>query len=231
MERDLTIGKGAARRVIFVVVLCIMAGCSQNLYNLNDKTPLDVPPPQVQRPVGTIWPGENSANTLFADRKARHVNDIVTIIIAESSTGANNAKTTTSRDADTKANIGGAFQTGPDRTLLSKYDGGGGSKNSLKGDGATSRNSTLTGRISARVVKILSNGNLYIEGKRQLTINAEDQYLVVSGVVRPEDISIENTVASYSISDAKIFYTGKGVVDDKLRPGWLTRLVDWVWPF
>ena len=89
----------------------------------------------------------------------------------------------------------------------------------------------MTGRISARVVKILSNGNLYIEGKRQLTINAEDQYLIVSGVVRPEDISIENTVASYSISDAKIHYAGKGVVDDKLRPGWLTRLVDWVWPF
>jgi len=70
-----------------------------------------------------------------------------------------------------------------------------------------------------------------IEGRRQVRVNEEDQYIVLSGIIRPEDITSGNTISSQYVSDAQIFYTGRGVVDDKLRPGWLTRVVDWVWPF
>jgi flagellar L-ring protein precursor FlgH len=77
----------------------------------------------------------------------------------------------------------------------------------------------------------LENGNFIIEGRRQLTINAEDQYLIIRGMIRPDDITSDNTILSQYIADAKIVYTGRGVVDDKMRPGWLTRIVDWVWPF
>ncbi|MEQ8203568.1 MAG: flagellar basal body L-ring protein FlgH, partial [Smithellaceae bacterium] len=108
---------------------------------------------------------------------------------------------------------------------------GGTSSNSLKGAGDTTRSSKLSASISARVLKILDNGNLLIEGRRQLTVNAEDQYLVITGIVRPEDITAINTVASQYIADARILYTGDGVINDKMRPGWLTRVVDWVWPF
>jgi flagellar L-ring protein precursor FlgH len=108
---------------------------------------------------------------------------------------------------------------------------GGSSSNSLTGKGTTSRDSELQARITARVVEVLPNGNLNIEGKRRLAVNAEDQYIVISGTVRPEDITSDNVISSQYIADAKIVYTGKGVVDDKMRPGWLTRVVDWAWPF
>ena len=85
--------------------------------------------------------------------------------------------------------------------------------------------------MSARVMNILENGNFIIEGRRQVTVNTEDQYLILTGIIRPDDIATDNTILSQYLADAKIVYTGKGVVDDKMRPGWLTRIVDWVWPF
>ncbi len=216
--------------LIIVVVLYITTGCSQNLYNLQSP-PLEIPVEKTPPPTGTIWPGANSGNALFADKKARYVNDVVTITIAESATGANNAKTTTTRDSTTTAGLAGLTQTSPDLRLLSKYELGGSASNSMKGDGQTSRNSSLTGTITARVIRVLGNGNLVIEGRRQLTVNAEDQYLILTGIIRTEDITSENVIASANISDAKIYYTGKGVVDDKVRPGWMTRVLDWIWPF
>lgn len=190
-----------------------------------------VPDVKTQPAPGSTWPGGNSQNLIFSDRKARSVNDVVTILIAENSEGANNAKTETNRDATTTAGIAGITQATPDNTILSKYELGGSSTNSLKGEGKTRRDSNLTAKVTARVIRVLGNGNLVIEGRRLVTVNAEDQYMVITGLIRPEDITSDNTIASQYISDARITYSGKGVVDDKMRPGWLTRVVDWVWPF
>jgi len=85
--------------------------------------------------------------------------------------------------------------------------------------------------ISARVMEVLDNGNLSIEGRRQLTVNEEDQFIIITGIIRPEDITADNVIESQFIADARIVYTGKGVINDKMRPGWLTRILDWVWPF
>ncbi|HVO65630.1 MAG TPA: flagellar basal body L-ring protein FlgH [Syntrophales bacterium] len=217
-------------------VLIFTIGCSHNLY-VKAEHP-QITPPEIKRvPLpGTIWAGENSANSLFSDRRAQRVNDIVTIVVSESSVGGNNATTDTSRDTTTAAGV----------TSLLGYEGaildilrkgttsinvGGTSANSLKGAGKTSRDGNLTATISARIVKILGNGNFIIEGRRQVTVNAEDQYIILTGIIRPDDIATDNTIFSQYIADARIVYTGKGVVDDKMRPGWLTRVVDWVWPF
>lgn len=196
-------------------------------------------PPTVQRQepqMGSIWIGENAQNSLFVDRKARGIGDIVTIIVSESSTGNNKAGTDTSRDSSTDADITALL--GLETSILKRNENmggqikiGGSSSNSLSGSGNTSRGNTLVARITARVIRVMENGNLMIEGRRQVTINAEDQFIVISGIIRPEDITSDNLIASQYISDARILYTGKGVVNDKLRPGWLTRVVDWVWPF
>jgi flagellar L-ring protein precursor FlgH len=185
---------------------------------------------------GTIWAGENATNSLFADRRAKRVNDVVTIVVSENSVGGNNANTDTSRDTSTNANVTSVL--GFEAALLDllrkgtpSISVGGTSANSLKGVGKTSRDGNLTATMSARVMNILENGNFLIEGRRQVTVNAEDQYLIITGIVRPDDIASDNTILSQNIADAKIVYTGKGVVDDKMRPGWLTRIVDWVWPF
>ena len=97
--------------------------------------------------------------------------------------------------------------------------------------GATSRADTLTGTISTVVTEVLPNGDLRIEGKREVTVNSETQLMSISGIVRRVDVDTKNTVLSSAIADAKIEYSGLGVVDDVQRPGWLVRVLDWVYPF
>jgi flagellar L-ring protein FlgH len=217
--------------IFFLLVSCVP-------FQEVTKEDIYIPPPvQKTAPqMGSIWQGENAQNSLFVDRKARGIGDIVTIIISESSTGYNKAGTDTSRDSSTDAQISALL--GMETSILEANQNmggqikiGGTSANSLKGAGNTSRGNTLSARITARVIRVLENGNLAIEGRRQVTVNAEDQFIVISGIIRPDDITTDNLVASQYISDARILYTGKGIVNDKLRPGWMTRVVDWVWPF
>lgn len=228
-------------RHILIITLFIFfiwhTGCSRNLYVKSEPPVLTTIAEVKKEPVpGTIWPGANAKNSLFIDRRACQVNDIVTIVVSESAVGGNNASTNTSRDTSTTAGVTSflGFE-GAALDMLRKgtasIGAGGTSANSLKGLGKTSRDGNLTATMSARVIKILGSGNFVIEGRRQVTVNAEDQYLIVSGIVRPEDIASDNTILSQYITDARIVYTGKGVVDDKMRPGWLTRVVDWIWPF
>jgi len=231
-----------------ILFLFVIAGCSSNINMVKKDEFIPVPEEKISLPpTGSIWPGENAKNSLFTDNKARHVDDIITIVIDESSSGSNSANTTTGRDTSTLAGISALLgvdrqiaRSNSDLTdgadihtagLLPSIKIGGSSKNSLTGKGNTSRDGKLEAKITARVVKILPNGNLSIEGRRWLTVNAEDQYIVVSGIIRPEDITSSNVISSQYIADAKIVYTGKGVINDKMRPGWLTRVVDWAWPF
>lgn len=185
---------------------------------------------------GSIWSGENRFNMLFVDRKARNVNDIVTIIVQESSKGGNNASVNTSRSSSTDAGITSLL--GLDTSIIKSNANMGGeiriggfSENTMKGAGKTSRDGSLQAQITARVTQVFENGNLAIEGRRQLTVNAETQYIIITGVIRPEDITADNLVESQYIADARIVYTGNGVINEKMRPGWLTRVADWAWPF
>ncbi len=220
-----------------ILLAFIIAGCpSEQKISIR---PDEVVVPQIAKPqpaAGSIWPGENNNNLIFYGKKARYANDIVTIIVSETVAGGNKASTNTSKDTSTAAAITSLLGIenaiiGSNATMGGKIGLGGTSNNSLKGSGDTSRSSTLSASISARVLKVFDNGNLLIEGKRQLTVNAEDQYIIITGIVRPDDITGDNTVASQYIADARIMYTGDGVVNDKMRPGWLTRVVDWAWPF
>lgn len=232
-------------RIGLAVTLTLLCGCS-SLYGTYGTRPQDVRPEVRQQPIpvvikpvpsqGSLWPGENSRNMLFTDNKARYVNDIVTILIDESASGQNQAATNTSRDSKTNSGINALL--GVDTSILSKNPNmgasiavGGTSSNALKGTGDTSRGGRLTARLTARVVRVLDNGNLLIEGRRQLTLNAEDQYIVITGVIRQEDITAENLVLSSNMADARIVYTGSGVLTDKQHPGWMTRALDWGWPF
>jgi len=220
-----------------VLFLFVIVGCSSKL-NMATKLnmakrdePVSVPKEEIlySPSEGSIWPGENGKNSLFTDNKARHVNDIITIEIDEASSGNNSADTDTSKDTETSAGISSFF--GLEKYLSSSTQIGASSKNSLKGSGETSRDGELQAKITARVVQIMENGNLVIEGRRQLTVNAEEQYIIISGVIRPEDVTSDNVISSEYIADARIVYTGKGIADDKMRPGLLTRAVDWIWPF
>ena len=100
-----------------------------------------------------------------------------------------------------------------------------------QGTGTTQRSGALSAYMTARVVDVLANGNLFIQGNREVRVNHENQIITLSGIVRPRDISAENVIQSTYIADAQITYSGTGIVNDRQKPGWLTRVIDKVWPF
>ncbi|MCL5807296.1 MAG: flagellar basal body L-ring protein FlgH [Deltaproteobacteria bacterium] len=214
---------------------CSFYGTRPDAIQPQAKT-LPVPIVKPDHSPGSLWPGESGRNMLFTDNKARYVNDIVTIIIDESSSGQNQASTSTSKNSASNSDI--SAMLGLDTSIKNansnlggKLSVGGTSASTLKGAGDTSRGGKLQARLTARVVKVLDNGNLLIEGRRQLTLNAEDQFIVITGVIRSEDIMADNWVLSSNMADARILYTGSGVLTDKQHPGWMTRALDWGWPF
>jgi flagellar L-ring protein precursor FlgH len=171
----------------------------------------------------------------YADLKARNAGDIVTISIVESATASKNAATKTSRDSGLQASWTGLFDLIAQGITIHNEKIGSNHKidlaNNFDGSGQTTRSSSMTAYITARVVKTLSNGNLVIQGTRQVQVNDETQYIYVQGVIRPEDITQSNIILSTYVSDAVITLNGYGPVSDKQTPGWLMRIVDWVWPF
>lgn len=200
-----------------------------------------IPVQSATRPytAGSIWPGETTRNTLFQDLRARNIGDIVTIEISEKTSAIKEATTSTARkssdDIAVKKFLGMPLNFGMRNFLgmgqpfspeiQSSYD------SKFDGSGSTKRSGELSAIITTRVVEILPNGNLVIEGKKDTIVNNELQYIVLSGIIRPEDITEQNTVPSAQISDARIEYSGKGVVADEQSPGWLRRILDNFWPF
>lgn len=169
--------------------------------------------------------------TLFADHRARAVNDIVTIVVVEQSTQSRSANTTTSKSSSRTASLndfpGLALPTRNARAAANlKLDMAGAAEH--EGKGSIDRSDRLTAQIPARVVKVLDNGNLMIEGRRAVLVNDETQVATISGVVRPQDITGVNTVLSSQIADAEVQIVGKGVLAEAQRPGILYRLLDWL---
>ena len=185
---------------------------------------------------GSLWQDNGSLSELFIDPTARRIGDIVTIQIVESSKASNKATTNTARDSSISAGIDSFFgleqnfpSSGSFFSPFGKVKADFGS--SFKGDGATSRSGDLTAYITARVTEVLPNGNLYIMGSREVTVNNERQFITLSGLIRTRDISQGNVILSTYISDARIAYSGAGIIDDRQRPGWMTKILNTIWPF
>jgi len=102
---------------------------------------------------------------------------------------------------------------------------------STSGSGTTTRQGSMTGSIAAIIIEELPSGNFRIRGRRLVTINNEDQLMVVKGIIRKVDIGFDNTISSQKIADASIAYTGKGVISDEQNVGWMMRFFAWTWPF
>jgi flagellar L-ring protein precursor FlgH len=192
-------------------------------------------------PDGSLW---RDTVSLYEDRKARRVNDLLTILITESATATNTASTDANRSSTADyavANLFGAntefgIQTLP---LIKKmYPGlsftpsaSGNSTSTFAGKGDTARKGTLTATITAKVVEVLPNSNMVIESRKEVIVNNDKQIIVIRGIVRPDDISTANTVISANVADAQIYLVGDGVLDDKQSQGWLVRALDSIWPF
>jgi len=178
---------------------------------------------------GSIW--RASQPGLFEDLRAARVGDILTVVIDEESKGQG--------DATTKLNKESSFNTGISELLglvaafsrtypdlnpesLVKMLG----ESDFAGDGATSRTGKLEAKIAARVKQVMPNGDLFIEGDKVILLNEEELHFYVSGVIRASDVQPDNSIKSSLIADAQVEFSGRRVVADQQKPGWLHQIVD-----
>jgi flagellar L-ring protein precursor FlgH len=186
------------------------------------------------RHTGSLW--QDGSTSLYAANKATRVGDIVTVAIYERASAEKEAETATGRSSSTSFGIPKLL--GYEAALAGKnpnLDPGSlisaSSDNSFMGTGSTSREERLSATLTTRVMETVEGGNLRIEGTKTVRVNNEDQIIKLSGIIRPADITEYNTIDSQYILDARIEYSGDGIISEKQRPGWLARLMDVAWPF
>jgi flagellar L-ring protein precursor FlgH len=153
------------------------------------------------------------------------VDDILTIMIVESAKAGSESKTNTSKENSVGADVAGGSGA---LSFLPSFGLSGGNKVGYDGKGGTTREGSLVATISARVIKVLDNGNLVIEGSKVVEINEEKEIIKITGMVRPQDIQQNNIIYSSSIADAQITYAGKGVANTGNRPGLLARVLNFI---
>jgi len=194
---------------------------------------------EAQKPSPSLWMEASAKGSLFLDYKGRHIGDIIIVEIVEKTTASNSNTTATSKSqaADSALtnllglplNMGVTNLLGTGNAL--NMDNSLSSSNTFSGSGSKSKADTIQGTIAARVTDVLPSGNLVIEGHRELIVDNEKQTITLSGIVRQKDLDSSNTVQSTSIADAKIAYSGQGMLTDSNKPGWLMTLLSWIMPF
>ena len=194
---------------------------------------------------GAIY-NEKSSGFFASDRRAKNIGDILTITLNESLSASKSTTNTTSK-ADTFGvtlpplfSNGAATQSAANQldNKLGIGNGGvdstdfaAGANQSFSGAGTAAQSNSLTGSMTVTVVRVYPNGNLEVKGQKKLILNDGSEYLRLSGIVRPEDISANNTISSSSIADAKITYTNAGVYAISTKPGWLSKIFREITPF
>ncbi len=184
--------------------------------------------------VGSLWKADGS-RSMFADKRARAVGDILTILVQENTSASKDNSTKTSKKSSVNAGIDTFFYSPASSGFLTKggqlpamqfagaqdFDGGGKINNTER----------INGRVAVRVVDTLPNGNMIIEGRRETFFSGEKQETILRGMVRTEDVMANNTVYSYNVNDASIRFVSKGTISDNQRKGWLHRVWEKVTPF
>ena len=191
-------------------------------------------PPAPNYSNGSIW--QASSIGLTEDGKARRVGDIVTIIVTETASASKQAATATGRSSQISAGIPNMLGLEESKIITSNFADlskllNASASSKFDGSGSTSRKETLSATISAKVIDVLPNSNLKIEGRRNVRVNNEDQIVTVKGTIRQRDITAENTINSIYVADAQISYAGEGIISDRQKPGWLMNVLDKLWPF
>jgi flagellar L-ring protein precursor FlgH len=165
---------------------------------------------------------------LSADRRARGLNDLVTIHVVENLQASGTADAALNKSSAGTAGVGHLL--GVESKLPSAVDPtnliGTSSDTKFKGGGVTTRTGQLTATMTARVMEVLPNGDLVLEGAREIEINGDRQIVVLTGVARPSDIGKDNDVLSTNIGQLRIRYFGKGLMKDNLKPGFLVRILN-----
>lgn len=222
------------RLLVTAFSLALLAGCAEMRPQMRDPAFAPVAPADMRPPVqntGAIYqPGYDMR--LFEDNKAARVGDILTIKLEEVTQAKKgsimNANKNISVSASAPSVMGFALSalTGNDaKTEIA-------SKRTFAGQGRADQSNSLEGDISVTVTEVLPNGNLKVRGEKRVTLNQGDEYVRLSGMVRPVDIAADNTISSSKVADATIMYIGDGAVADAGKMGWISRALLSPWfPF
>lgn len=209
------------------------------------QQPVTEPQEYRQEAYGRNNPGSlfaaSQEETLFADSRARRVGDIVVVKLVENTKAQNKAETTADKQSNNNYQVNAMFGqskygflplvgVGPLASVGSPALNTA-SASDLNATGKTKRENYVTTSLAARVLRVLPGGMLQIEGAREIRVNEETEYMVVRGMIRAKDVDSDNSIYSTQIANASIEYYGEGVLADKQKPGWFTRLMDNIWPF
>ncbi len=179
-------------------------------------------------PTGSLFK-ENYVNNIYSDSKAHRVGDIIAVILSESTQANKNAKTELKKESNTELDpvvgLGGLPVTLNGNALQFGIN----QNSKFKGDSKANQGNSLSGDISVHVLRVLPNGNLMIRGEKWLTLNNGDEYIRLTGVIRPKDINSNNTILSTKIANARIQYAGTGSFADSNEQGWLTKFFNSSW--
>ena len=187
--------------------------------------------PQLQTSEGSLYSVAAINSELFTDIKARRVNDIVTIRILESTQAQSAADAQTSKSSSVNLGVPNLFGLENHTSLPMDNLLTANSDIKFQGNGSTNRSGSVDAFLSARVKEVLPNGDLVIEGVKEIKVNNERQMLRLFGVVRSRDVGPGNVVLSNAIANMLVQVDGKGVLSDSIKQGWLLGIVSKFWPF
>ncbi len=225
--------------VILSAAVAVLTGCSYmkqtpGLREDEFALPVEEPAEKVSSP-GSLWSPSAKFTDMYGDARARRVGDLVVVQIVESSSATKEAETEANKSSSTDSSITNVLGLPLDQSSVLGY----GltptlqaeTSTSFEGDGKTSRKGDISAVVTARIERVLPSGNMVIKGKKQTRVNSELQYIIVSGIIRPDDISAMNTIHSTYIADMQLDYYGTGIIGDQQSKGFVARALDKIWPF
>lgn len=181
----------------------------------------------------SLWPavGAGSQASMYADRKAAATGDIVTIVVAESAVASSSQSKKSSRESSLDDAISKFLYSGlgTHKGQLPGMSAAG--KSTYAGGGDVSNSQSISARAAVLVTDVLPNGNLVIQGVRVVTFSGETQYVVLHGIIRPDDIARDNSIVSTNIADARVEFYAEGSITDAQKRGWLSKVYEKLRPF
>lgn len=222
--------KSLARLTFSLLLIAVVSGCSQTRlvvqpdpqYAPVDLTSIEFKP----EPNGSIFQTGRSVR-LFEDNKAFRIGDVLSVTLSESTNASKSAATNTAKDDEVDISASAIFgSSGPtingNAALTSNLSG----ERDFSGSGDSAQSNSLSGEIAVTVTDILPSGNLVVRGEKIIGLNQGSEFIRISGLVRPQDVSSQNIVMSRKIANSRIYYGGGGVIAESNTRGWLSRFFD-----
>ncbi|RYZ98903.1 MAG: flagellar basal body L-ring protein FlgH [Moraxellaceae bacterium] len=225
-----------SNKVLVAVCAVILSGCMTNA-KTKPGDPYYAPiisaaQAMPQRTDGSLYQ-DSYGLSLFGDRKAHFVGDIITITLSESTVSKKSANVSVKKDSSQVFNGGAGTLLGTNPTLGNlSLDTNIAQNRKFGGNSGADQSNSLQGNITVTVAEVMPNGNLIVRGEKWITLNSGDEFIRISGIVRPDDVAPDNTILSTRLANAKISYSGTGSLAESQNMGWLSKFFNGpIWPF